>query len=202
MAERDLFLGADVGTTSIKAGLFDAEGRLIAHDGRHYPTSRPAPGIVEQDPRDWTDGVVATMDKLLTGDRAERIAAVGLSSQVNTDVFVDANGHAVAPAIMWQDNRAARQAAELEANICAADKISWWGAPLPIGASHVLARMAWMARERPDVYAATCHVLTPKDYCLRTLAGAATTDPMSNFFIVGLDFDLRRTIDFSGQRRA
>ena len=187
MAERDLFLGADVGTTSIKAGLFDAEGRLIAHDGRHYPTSRPAPGIVEQDPRDWTDGVVATMDKLLTGDRAERIAAVGLSSQVNTDVFVDANGHAVAPAIMWQDNRAARQAAELEANICAADKISWWGAPLPIGASHVLARMAWMARERPDVYAATCHVLTPKDYCLRTLAGAATTDPMSNFFIVGLD---------------
>ena len=36
---------------------------------------------------------------------------------------------------------------------------------------HVLARMAWMARERPDVFAATRHVLSPKDYCLRALTG-------------------------------
>ena len=69
----------------------------------------------------------------------------------------------------------------------AADRIAWWGAPLPIGASHVLARMAWMARARPEVFAATRHVLTPKDYCLRALVGEAVADPMSNFFVVGLD---------------
>ena len=68
-----------------------------------------------------------------------------------------------------------------------ADRIAWWGAPLPIGASHVLARMVWMAREKPEVFAATRHVLTPKDYCLRALAGATVSDPMSNFFVVGLD---------------
>ena len=89
MAERgDLFLGFDIGTTAIKGALFDAEGRLVAHAGRPYPTSRPAPGVVEQDPRDWTDGVAGTMDALLTGDRAERVAAVGLCGQTNTDVFV------------------------------------------------------------------------------------------------------------------
>ena len=92
MAERDLFLGFDVGTTAIKGALFDREGRLVAHAGRSYPTLRPAPGVVEQDPRDWTDGVVATMDALLAGGRAERVAAVGLCSQVNTDVFVDEDG--------------------------------------------------------------------------------------------------------------
>jgi xylulokinase len=187
MAERDLFLGVDVGTTSIKAGLYDIAGQIIAHFRRPYPTARPAQGIVEQNPEDWTDGIGAAMDAVLTDDRADRVAAVGLCSQVNTDVFVDAAGRAVAPAIMWQDNRAAPEAARLDAGISAEDKVAWWGAPLPIGASHVLARMAWMARERPDLYAETRHVMTPKDYCLRALAGIAIADAMSNFFVVGLD---------------
>ena len=188
MAERgDLFLGFDVGTTAIKGALFDIEGRLVAHSARPYPTSRPAPSIVEQDPRDWTDGVVKTMDALLVGDRAGRVAAVGLCGQTNTDVFVGADGAPLAPAIAWADNRAAPEAASLDAGVTAQDRLAWWGAPLPIGASHVLARMAWMAREKPEIFAATRHVLTPKDYCLRALVGEAVADPMSNFFVVGLD---------------
>ena len=206
MAERDLFMGFDVGTTAIKGGLFDAAGGLIAHARRGYPTSRPAPGIVEQNPRDWTDGVVAIMDELLTAGRAQRVAAVGLCSQVNTDVFVDGEGYPVAPAITWQDNRAAAEATELDASLSLADKHAWWGAPLPIGASHVLARMIWMARERPEVMANCRQVLTPKDYCLRALAGVVATDAMSNFFVVGRDLayvePLIRRVDGAAARLA
>ena len=164
MVERDLFLGVDVGTTAIKGALFDPAGGMVAHARRGYPTHRPAPGVVEQDPRDWTDGVVAIMDELLVAGRADRVAAVGLCSQVNTDVFVDAAGSPLAPAITWQDNRAAAEASKLDSGLSAAEKDAWWGAPLPIGASHVLARMMWMARERPEVFARCRHVLTPKDY--------------------------------------
>ncbi|HEY1720291.1 MAG TPA: FGGY-family carbohydrate kinase [Magnetospirillaceae bacterium] len=160
---------------------------IVAHASRPYPMSRPAPGIVEQDPNDWVTRIVAIMDELLTGDRARRVAAVGLCSQVNTDIFVDAEGQSVAPAITWQDNRAASQAAELDLSISMDEKLAWWGAPMPVGASHVLARMLWMAREKPALYAKTRYVLTPKDYCLRALAGVAVTDPMSNFFVVGQD---------------
>jgi xylulokinase len=188
MAERgDLFLGFDVGTTTIKGALFDIEGRLVAQAGRPYPIFRPAPGVVEQNPRDWTDGIIQTMDALLIGDRLERVTAVGLCGQANTDVFVGADGAPLAPAIAWQDNRAAPEAADLDATVTEGDKIAWWGAPLPIGASHVLARMAWMARTRPEVFAATRYVLSPKDYCLRALVGEAVSDPMSNFFVVGLN---------------
>ena len=187
MIEKDLFIGVDVGTTAVKAGLFDAAGRALAHFSRGYPTQRRGDGIVEQDPREWTSGVVAAMDALLTGETADRVAAVGICSQVNTDVFVDAQGHAAAPAIMWQDNRAAAEAAELNDGISRADYEAWWGAPMPVGASHVLARMVWMARHRPEAFAATRHVLTPKDYCLCALAGVVVSDPMSNFFIVGSD---------------
>jgi xylulokinase len=187
MAERDLFIGVDVGTTAVKAGLFDARGRLLAHFARGYPTVRLAGGLVEQDPREWTLGVTAAMDALLVGDAAERVGAVGLCGQVNTDVFVDGEGRALAPAIMWQDNRAADEAAAIGAGISLDEQMEWFGAPLPIGASHVLARMAWMARHEPEIYAATRRVLTPKDYCLRALAGAEVSDPMSSFFVVGRD---------------
>ena len=188
MAERgDLFLGFDIGTTAVKGALFDVDGRPVAHVSRPYPTSRPAPGVVEQDPRDWTEGVTGAMDALLAGGRAERVAAVGLCGQTNTDVFVGSDGAPLAPAIAWADNRAAPEAAALDAGVTEEDKIAWWGAPLPIGASHVLARMTWMARARPEIFAATRHVLTPKDYCLRALVGEAVADPMSNFFVVGLD---------------
>ena len=125
MTERDLFVGVDVGTTAIKTGLFDAEGHVVAESSRPYRTSRPAPGIVEQDPRDWTDGVVAGMDALLTDDCTERVAAVGLCSQVNTDVFVDADGPPLAPAVTWPDSRAARQAAELDAYVHS--ELERWG---------------------------------------------------------------------------
>lgn len=187
MTEKDLFIGVDVGTTSVKAGLFDARGQALAHFTRGYPTNRLGDGVVEQDPREWSSGVVAAMDALLTGDRADRVAAVGLCGQVNTDVFVDIKGDALAPAIMWQDNRAAAEAAEIDAGISPADHETWWGSPLPVGASHVLARMKWMARHRPDIFDATRFVLTPKDYCLKALADVEASDPMSNFFIVGRD---------------
>lgn len=187
MAERDLYLGIDVGTTAIKGGLFGADGALVAQASQAYPTSRRTPDIVEQNPQHWVDGVVAVMDAILGQGRAARVAAVGLCSQVNTDVFVGADGRALAPAIAWQDNRAAADAAKLDAAVSAQDRIAWFGAPLPIGASHVLARMAWVKRERPDVFAATRAVLTPKDYVLRALTGVTVSDAMSNFFVVGLD---------------
>ena len=43
MAERDLYLGVDIGTTAIKGALFRIDGHCVAHAGRPYPTSRPAP---------------------------------------------------------------------------------------------------------------------------------------------------------------
>ena len=187
MAERDLYLGVDVGTTAIKGALFGRDGRLVAEASRRYATTRPAPGIAEQNPGDWVEGVVAVMDALLVEGRAARVEAVGLCSQVNTDVFVGADGRALTPAIAWQDNRAAAEAAALDAAVSAEDRIAWFGAPLPIGASHVLARMAWMKRERPELFAATHAVLTPKDYVLAALTGETISDPMSNFFVVGLD---------------
>lgn len=179
------FLGIDVGTTSVKAGVIDETGRMIDHFAKSYPTTRSGALVVEQNPDDW----VALVDEAMQKFAHHKITAIGLTSQVNTHVFVGADGQALMPAIVWQDGRAGVEAALLDSQVAEARKIAWWGAPMPIDASHACARMAWVANARPDVWERTRYVMLPKDYCLFKLTGNATTDPLSNIGLVDGNLD-------------
>ena len=182
-----LFLALDIGTTAVKAGLIDGRGALVARRAAPYPTARAPGGVAEQDPGDWLRLVDEALHAFAAEGHGPRIAAIGLASQVNTHVFADAGGRPLRPAILWQDTRAAKLAARLDAEVGARDRMAWWGAPMPIDASHVLARMAWVAAHEPEIWAATDKVLLPKDLCLRALTGETATDPVSNIGLVGPD---------------
>ncbi|MBS1164707.1 MAG: carbohydrate kinase [Proteobacteria bacterium] len=179
-----LLVGIDVGTTSVKATLFDEGGAALRTFAAPYPTARPAAGFAEQSPDDWTSRVIAALAQLSDGLPEGAVAAVGLTSQVNTHVFLDGNGAPLMPAITWQDGRAGAEAAELDAQISAEERIGWWGAPLPIDASHPLARALWLQRHRPDLWARTRWLMAPKDYCILKLTGEATADPMTAFGLI------------------
>lgn len=182
-----MLIGIDVGTTAVKAALFDAGGQVLRRFGERYPTTRPQPGHVEQDPALWIDLVRRALVSLSDG---VTVTAVGLCSQVNTHVFCDDRGNALLPAFTWQDTRCADDAAALDAKVAFDDKIRWWRAPLPVDASHVLARMAHVARTAPEVWARTRYVMAPKDYCIFHLTGEAIADPMTNFGILDQELAL------------
>jgi xylulokinase len=172
-------IGIDVGTTATKAVLIDETGRRIAAEVRPHPMARPAEGHAEQDPRDWTDSVLAALTSFAAAHDLTGLKGIGLCSQVNTHVFVDADGKPLMPAITWQDTRSATDAAALDARVTAAQKLAWFGGPMPIDASHALSRMAHVQRVHPDVYERTRHVLLPKDYVALHLTGVIASDPIS-----------------------
>jgi len=172
-------IGIDVGTTAIKAILIDAAGNRLDAFWQPYAASRPAPGMAEQDPADWMAGVLAALTQFADRHDLAGLAGIGICSQVNTHVFVDAAGVPLRPAIVWQDTRAAPDAAALDAQVTAAQKLAWFGGPMPIDASHALSRIAHVARTAPEVFARTRHVLLPKDYCVLQLTGAVGSDPIS-----------------------
>jgi xylulokinase len=177
-----MLIGIDVGTTAVKASLFDDKGKALQHFSAPYPTRRPSAGQVEQVSADWMKLVLQALESFQ--DKAKQVHAIGLTSQVNTHVFVDAQGQALMPAMTWADTRAAGEAASLDAKITAAEKLGWWGAPLPIDASHPLARMVYVQHHHADIWAKTAQVLAPKDYCLLQLTGVLAADPMTNFGLV------------------
>lgn len=180
-------IGIDIGTTAVKAAMSDLEGRRLDSFAAGHPTARPAPGRVEQAPEDWMAYVMAALQRFAAHPQAGRVAAIGITSQVNTHVFCDAGLRPLAPAITWQDGRAAAQGAALDAAITPEAKLAALGAPIPIDASHALARMAWMAQHHPKIWAACTHLLLPKDYAIAQLTGAVVADPISAVGLVGPD---------------
>lgn len=186
-AAGEWILGIDIGTTSLKAAVVDLRGRRLWSRAAPLSALRGPGGTVEQDPRYWLDHIRAAIDGIGAADLASGIGAVGITSQVNTHVFVDAAGRPLAPAIVWQDGRAAPEAARLDARIQPDERLRWWGAPMGIDASHALARMDWMMRHRPEIWDRTEAVLLPKDFLIRALTGARVSDPMSNIGLVGPD---------------
>jgi xylulokinase len=180
-------IGIDIGTGAVKAILMDASGRALARFARAYPTTRPAPGHVEQDPRDWMEGVRAALAGFAGDNDLSGLAGIGLCSQVNTHAFVDDRGEPLLPAMVWQDVRCGPDAAALDAQVTAEQKLAWFGGPMPIDASHALARMAHVARLHPDLWARTRHVLLPKDYCAFALTGGIASDPIAAVGLVDGD---------------
>lgn len=180
----ELILGIDVGTTSVKAGVISNFGSVIGSFTQNYVTQRNEQALVEQDPDDWIRLIFKAISQFEANGILENVRSVGLTSQVNTHVFVGADGEPLMPAILWQDGRASAEASELDAKVSDAQKFSWWGAPMPIDASHALPRMLWVARHRPDIWEKTRWVMLPKDYCIYKLTGEVSTDPVSNVGLV------------------
>jgi xylulokinase len=184
---RDLVLGLDLGTTSFKAGAFDDAGDRPWSFAAPVTTHRGPGGRAEQDPAEWLALLQAALGDLRAAGLAGRVAGLGLTSQVNTHVLLDGAGRALAPAILWQDTRAAADAARLDAAIQDHERLAWWGAPMGVDASHALARMAWAARERPEAWAACRALCLPKDLLALSLTGQLATDPLSNIGLTGAD---------------
>lgn len=183
----DIFLGIDLGTTSVKAALLDGAGNCLSRSGQSYETMRPQSGHAEQNPADWTRLIDEALEDISSRSGADKVRAGALTSQVNTHVFADRDGRPLMPAIMWQDTRAGAEAAELDARLSVEDKIRYLGAPIPVDASHPLARMLWVKRNRPDVWERTDRVLLPKDFALLHLTGHTVTDALSNIGLASPD---------------
>jgi xylulokinase len=174
-------VGLDLGTSAVKAGLFDEAGQLLGMARRSYPLYAPQPGWAEQDPGDWWQAVRETLREALAGWEAEPIAALGLSGQAPGHVLVTADGTALGRAIGWSDRRAAAEAAWLAERISAELARTWTGYPFVSGAEQPPARLRWLQTHRAEDWRRCAAVVQPKDYVALKLTGRIATDRNSAY---------------------
>ena len=161
------YLGIDVGTSSVKSALFDADQALIGQASHHFEVSRPHPGWSEQDPADWWTGVLATIDALAKAHGLGQLRGIGLSGQMHGAVCLDADDAVLRPAILWNDGRSGAECAEIEAAFPdsrrVAGNIAMPGFTAP--------KLQWLRHHEPEVFDRVAMVLLPKDHVRLMLTG-------------------------------
>lgn len=181
------FVGIDIGSTTTKAIAFDEDGTALASGSASYPTSRPLPDHAEQDPADWTAAVDASVAEVAAEVDLRGVRAIGITSQVDTHLPVDANLAPLRAAILWQDVRSGDEARDLNERLGPSGLAAAGAAPVPVDASNPAARARWLARYEPEVWAECRWLLLPKDYVNACLTGEVATDPQGSFKVVGPD---------------
>jgi xylulokinase len=170
-----LLVAVDVGTTGARAAAIDLRGAVVAEARRPYRTRAPHPGWAEQDAGDWEEHAVAALAALTRSlDRPGRIAGVGLTGQCPTVAPIAVDGRAAGPGMLYRDNRAAAEAAEMRESVGIEAMHARTGHVAQ--AFHIGPKVLWLRRHRPEVYAATSVFLQPRDVVLRRLTGLVATD--------------------------
>ena len=170
-----LWIGLDLGTSSLKAVALDARGHAVAEAREGYATARPSAGRAEQRPEDWAEAARTTLAVLAAAAPPARWAGIGLSGMIPTLVTLDDAGRPIGPAFTWEDCRAHSDAAGLVAEIGEPKLYQHTGQPLD--GRYLLPMFSWLRRLEPERASRTALVLSAKDYLFRWLTGLAATDP-------------------------
>jgi xylulokinase len=169
-------IGIDIGTSATKVLVLDASGAIRAKHTAGYPLATPRPGWAEQDPAHWWQavrgGLEAVRDQI---DGSLEVKAIGLSGQMHGLVPLDAADEVIRPAILWNDQRTARQCAWIIERAGGLDSLlAMTSNPMLLG--YTGGKIIWLREEEPEHYARLARFLNPKDYIRLLLTGEHATD--------------------------
>lgn len=166
------FLGIDVGTSAVKALLTDAAGRVTATAAAALDVDRPRPLWSEQDPDAWWRAVDRAVGELAAQGGTASVRAIGLSGQMHGATLLGADARPLRPAILWNDGRSEGACRTLERaeprSRAITGNLAMPGFTAP--------KLVWLREHEPRVFAATRHVLLPKDYVRLRMTGEFATD--------------------------
>ncbi len=169
-------LGIDLGTSGTKTVLFDQSGKGIASSTVEYPLYQPHNGWAEQDPADWADAAMATIQTVLktSGVNAEDVVSLGISGQMHGLVMLDEDNRVIRRSIIWADQRTAKECEEITEKVGYDNLIRITANPALTG--FTLSKVIWVRKHEPENYARCRHVLLPKDYVRFVLTGDYATE--------------------------
>jgi xylulokinase len=171
----EVVIGVDVGSSGTCAQAIDASGALLASVYRPYDVSYGQPGWADQDPEAWVEAVVETVAEARAAIRGRPVAAIGFGSQLDGLVALDDGGKPLRPALIWMDKRAGRECNELAERIDNDWLRKTSGCNLDAG--HVAAKIVWLQRNEPKLFAAARSFALPGSYVALRVSGVLAIDP-------------------------
>jgi len=184
-------LGIDLGAGSLKATIITETGRAAGEASAPITTAIPQFGWSEQDPAEWFAALCTAVPQAIAaaGIPAAAITGIGVSAGAHIPVLTDETGAVIRPAIMWNDQRSAAEAAALHA---AAGEMIIARSLNRANPTWTLAMLAWLKKHEPETIARTRRLYLAKDYLRCRLTGGWETD-YSDVIGALMGDDIRKT---------
>ncbi|MEI4471907.1 xylulokinase [Frigidibacter sp. MR17.24] len=166
-----MYIGLDLGTSGLKAILMDDAQRILTEATAPLTVQRPAESWSEQAPAEWIAAAETVLGLLAEDHPLDHVRGIGLSGHMHGAVLLDSADNVLRPCILWNDTRAHREAAELDADPQFREisgNIVFPGFTAP--------KLVWVARNEPAIFEKVAKVLLPKDYLRLWLTGEHVGD--------------------------
>ncbi|WP_066715628.1 xylulokinase [Clostridium sp. Marseille-P299] len=169
-----LYIGVDLGTSSIKLVLMNEEGKIENIVSREYPLSFPKPGWSEQNPEDWYHAFVEGMNELLLNHDKSLVEGISFGGQMHGLVILDENDNVIRPAILWNDGRTTKECDYLN-NTIGREKVSSYTANMAL-TGFTAPKILWVKENEPENFNKINKIMLPKDYIAYMISGVHCTD--------------------------
>jgi xylulokinase len=184
-----MYLGIDLGTSSVKVLLIDADQAVIGSATSPLEVSRPHPGWSEQDPADWIAATETAVADLKAQKPAEfsAVKGIGLSGHMHGATLLDNRDQVLRPCILWNDTRSHAEAAALDTDWRfrhITGNIVFPGFTAP--------KLVWVKNNEPAIFDAVRWVLLPKDFLRLWLTGEHMSDMSDSAGTAWFDVAKRR----------
>ena len=161
-----MYIGLDLGTSSLKAILIDDDQSILAEHAIPLTVSRPQDGWSEQDPSQWFAATDLAMKSLAAQTDLSAVRGIGLAGHMHGATLLDDADKVLRPCILWNDTRSADEASALDSDPQFRDlsgNIVFAGFTAP--------KTVWVKNNEPKNFAKLAKVLLPKDYLRLLLIG-------------------------------
>ena len=175
---RKLLIGFDLGSSSVKATLLDADtGKVVAAKGlpeEEMAIDAPYPDWAEQDPELWWKYIKETTQYIVSQSAIKpgEIKGIGIAYQMHGLVMVDKNRSVIRPSIIWCDSRAVdignRAFSELGSDYCLTHLLNSPG-------NFTASKLKWVKDNEPDKYDKIYKIMLPGDFIAMKLTGEILT---------------------------
>ncbi len=169
-----MYIGIDLGSTNIKAAIYDKDFHLVDRQSRPVVYLREN-GFVEFDAWQYCQDIVALLGEMVKKNNTRDICQIAFTGQAESLVVVGSNGKPLMNAISWMDERSSEECRELEQQfspeICEA--VTGQMAVLPTWPA---TKIAWLRHHRPEIYENAATYMLLKDYVVYYLTGKKLAD--------------------------
>lgn len=179
----NIYIGIDVGTTSVKATAIGENGERLGSAKRAYELHTSGGLEVTQSADDWWTATAESVRELANrlsgvegkGESAAKVRAISISAQGGSTPAIDADGNAITEAMTWMDKRAFAESNELTSRFAADGLYRSFGWRATPGCD--AAKLLWLKRHRPEIFEKAASFPSTLGWINLKLTGNNVEDP-------------------------